>query len=415
MQTATQRIAGLLEQSIGLNVTSIGFSTFQRALNNRKKVLGLADDEAYLAKLSVSFMELRKLVEEVVVPETWFFRDQEPFTFLTGYIAQSPKDLTVDIFRILSLPCSTGEEPFSIAMTLLQAGLKPSSFYIDAVDVSNRALAVARKAVYKKNSFRSSDIDFRDNFFHKTDEGFVLSRMVRDKVRFVQGNILQPGFLDSLGRYDVVFCRNVLIYFNKEAQEQAIRGLYNLLVPNGLLFTGHAEASLFMGTRFVSVTHSRAFAFYRQDHAPLQSPEHKQGMVTTVNDHRIQGPPAPLFKRSRPGVQRASTDRFPQRKEDEYRHVQQLADAGLLEEAVTLCEDYLNRHGPSAKWYYILGIVRDSQGQTEEALRCFRKAVYLDPANVDSLIQLSLLAERAGNMDTAENYKRRVRIIQAKG
>ena len=100
MDSVNQKIADLLEQSIGLTVSSIGDSTFQRALNNRKKILDIADQEAYLEKLTVSYMEMRRLVEEVVVPETWFFRDQEPFNYLTDYIHRSPKSQSGDIFRL---------------------------------------------------------------------------------------------------------------------------------------------------------------------------------------------------------------------------------------------------------------------------------------------------------------------------
>jgi len=415
MEVVTQKIADLLEQSIGLTVTSIGASTFKRALNSRKKVLDITDDEAYLQKITVSFMELRRLVEEVVVPETWFFRDQEPFNFLADYIYKSTKDLSVDIFRILSLPCSTGEEPYSIAMTLLQAGLKPTSFYVDAVDVSGRSLAVARTGIYRQNSFRTKDLQFRDNFFHNTAEGYSLNAMVREKVRFVRGNILQPGFLDSMGRYDVVFCRNLLIYFDKEAQEQAIKGLYELLVPDGVLFSGHSEASLFLGARFSPITHSRAFAFRKKEQKeetlwqPVQSKEKNFSWTT-----RSVAKTAPLFKRERPVSERTAVS-SKLKEEDEFANVQKMADSGNLEEAASLCEKYLRKINPSPKWYFLLGVIRDSQGSPEEALKFFRKAVYLDPGNVESLIQLSLLAERAGNIDTAENYKRRARRIQEKG
>lgn len=415
MEQATQKIADLLEKSIGLTVSSIGASTFKRALNNRKKLLSIDEDEAYLEKITFSFMELRRLVEEVVVPETWFFRDQEPFTYLMEYVYKSGKDLSVDIFRILSLPCSTGEEPYSIAMTLLQAGLKQSSFYIDAVDVSSRSLATARNGLYTRNSFRSKDLEFRDNFFHKTDVGYSLSSMVREKVRFLRGNILQPGFLDSLGRYDVVFCRNLLIYFNKEAQDQAIKGLYNLLVPEGLLFTGHSEASLFIGTMFAPVTHSRAFAFNRkeeevQEVMPIPARKSHEAMIRSTP----HVPKPRLFKRPSPAARKKA---FVQKTEvaDEFVRVRELADAGDLDEAARLCEKYLNDAGPSAKWYYLLGVIRDSQGHQEKAVKYFRKAVYLDPGNFESLTQLALLAERAGNIETAENYKRRARKIQEQG
>ena len=414
MEVVTQKIADLLEQSIGLTVTSIGASTFKRALNSRKKFLDIIDDEAYLHKVTTSFMELRRLVEEVVVPETWFFRDQEPFNYLAEYIYQSTKDLSVDIFRILSLPCSTGEEPYSIAMTLLKAGLKPTSFYVDAVDVSGRSLAAAREGVYGQNSFRTKDIQFRDDFFHKTSAGYSLNSMVWEKVRFVRGNILQPGFLDSMGRYDVVFCRNLLIYFDKEAQEQAIKGLYELLVPDGILFSGHSEASLFLGARFAPITHSRAFAFRRKEQeeetlwSPVQSKEKNFSWTP-----RSVTKTAPLLKRDRPVSKMFFASKL--KKEDEFEYVKKMADTGNLDEAANLCKKNLRQIGPSPKWYYLLGVIRDSQGSPEEALKFFRKAVYLDPENVESLIQLSLLAERAGNIDTAENYKRRARRIQEKG
>jgi len=415
MELATQKIAELLEQSIGLTVTSIGASSFTRALNNRKRVLGIADDEDYLEKLNTSFMEMRRLVEEVVVPETWFFRDQEPFNYLTEHVYKSPKDLSVDIFRLLSIPCSTGEEPYSIAMTLLQAGLKPTSFYIDAVDVSERSLSVARRGIYRQNSFRTKDIEFRDSFFHKTDEGFSLNAMVREKVRFVRGNMLQPGFLDSLGRYDVVFCRNLLIYFNRESQEKAIKGLLNLLVSDGLLFTGHSEASLFMGSGFESIPFSRAFAFRKingqQEEAPILMQRREKPHLPGVS---FANSKASMMQRSSAAVRKASSLTV-QSGEDALEDVRKLADAGELEQAARLCEKNLRQGGPSADWYYLLGVIRDSQGRSEEALKFFRKVVYLDPANVESLVQLALLAERAGKTETAENYRRRARQIQEKG
>lgn len=416
MEPVIYKITVMLEQSIGLSVTSIGDVSLKRALGSRKKALGIDDDEVYLDKLSTSFMELRRLVEEVVVPETWFFRDQEPFTFLKEYIANSSKDLSYEVFRILSIPCSTGEEPYSIAMTLLQGGLKPTSFYIDAVDVSNRSLSAAKTGLYKKNSFRTRDIEFRDNFFTKTEAGFLINSAVRDKVRFVHGNILQPGFLESLGKYDVAFCRNLLIYFNKTSQDKAIKGLHELLVNDGLLFTGHSEASLFMGTGFEPIHHSRAFAFKKKE--PKESPSwlpaklRKKSSLPAVPRSQMAFPASNVELLNR---ERKKTSAVTRNLEDQLAEVRQLADSGDLAEAAHLGEKYVQEYGPSADWYYLLGIIRESQGESEEAFKFFRKAVYLDPDHADSLIQLALLAERAGNADSAENYKRRARKILEKG
>lgn len=412
MQEAREKITALLEQGIGLKSSAIGVSTLERAVHTRMRVTGSRDIETYLDLLTSSFMEMRRLVEEVVVPETWFFRDQEPFTFLANVVVHSEKDLTKDIFRILSLPCSTGEEPYSIAMTLLLGGVAPSSFFIDAVDVSGRVLERARLGVYRDNSFRTSDLTFRDIYFTRTAEGFVLQKGVRDKVRFLQGNIIQPGFIGSLGRYDVVFCRNVLIYFSEEAQKLAIEALHQALVPGGILFTGHAEASLLYNSRLFAVAHSKAFAFLRQVLAPAagKREEEKKSAVSAVAPvpRSLPARPAktvPFQARAIPGEQ----------KEKKFVQVRQLADAGKLEEAARQSEEHLREHGPSAEWYYLLGIIRDSLGQPDEALRLLRKAVYLDPENVESLVYLALLAERAGDLAGAANYKRRARKLREGG
>lgn len=414
MQSAQEKITTLLEQTIGLKASAIGATTLDRAIRSRMRIMASRDVDSYLRSLATSRLELRLLVEEVVVPETWFFRDQEPFTFLARYITQSGKDLTRESFRILSLPCSTGEEPYSIAMALLQAGVAPPSFYIDAVDVSERVLERARKGLYRDNSFRTGDLSFRDVFFTKTAEGFVLQKTVRDKVRFLQGNIIQPRFMGSLGRYDVVFCRNVLIYFNEEAQHQSMEALHQALQAEGILFTGHAEAGMFYTTKLFSVVHARAFVFRRQDPRPAENWRAGEGRGGTVAQ-------APLFP-LRPSVHltgEAAPRRAgivpPQRERGEFALVRQLADEGRLEEAARRSEEHLRRHGPAAEWYYLLGIIRDSQGQSEEALKLLRKAVYIDPENMESLVYLALLAERAGDLDGAANYKRRVKKLQEGG
>lgn len=412
MQEAREKITALLEQGIGLKSSSIGVSTLERAVHTRMRATDCRDIETYLDLLTSSFMEMRRLVEEVVVPETWFFRDQDPFTFLADVVVHSEKDLTKDIFRILSLPCSTGEEPYSIAMTLLLAGVAPPSFYIDAVDVSGRVLERARLGVYRDNSFRTRDLSFRDIYFSKTAEGFVLQKGVRDKVRFLQGNIIQPGFIGSLGRYDVIFCRNVLIYFNEQSQKLAIEALHQVLVPGGILFTGHAEASLLYNSRLFSVAHAKAFAFRRQGLAPAagkRDEEKKSGFPAVAPLPR----PAPV-RPAKPVPSQARTMPVAQ-KDGEFGQVRRLADAGRLEEAARQSEEYLRQYGPSSEWYYLLGVIRDSMGQPDEALRLLRKAVYLDPENVESLIHLALLAERAGDLDGATNYKRRARKLQDGG
>lgn len=402
------KIADLLEKTIGLDVESIGEQAFRRAVEVRLKALGICGHGQYFHLLSNSFMELRRLAEEVVVPETYFFRDHHPFIFLADNVLNLKKSLSKDFFRILSVPCSTGEEPYSIVMTLAQAGVDSASFQVDGIDISERLLDIAQKGVYRNNSFRTADLSFRDRFFVKEGKGYRITKEVRDKVCFLRGNILHPCFLDNLGLYDVVFCRNLLIYFNKKARKQVVESLYNLLAPEGVLFTGYSETNFFMESRFKAVSHAKVFAFYKQKD---MSPE---PILVKRLSNRPLGDSTSItaeISGSSPSAGRFSS-LAPEREEDEYERSRQLADQGMLEEAAKGCMEFLRLNGPSARWFSLLATIRDSAGEKDEAVKLFRKALYLDPKNVESLIHLSLLAERDGDIERAANYKRRVQVIE---
>ncbi|MFS8118699.1 MAG: CheR family methyltransferase, partial [Microcoleus sp.] len=265
-------IEALLRKKIGLDALTIGSNTITRAVNRRMADCGLTDISIYLTKLQTSATELEELIEAVVIPETWFFRDREPFVFLRHYVVLEwlPKNPGRTL-RVLSLPCSTGEEPFSIAIALLDAGLNPRNFSIDAADISKVALKKADRAVYGRNSFRDKNLDFRDRYFTElAGDVYQLNDLVRGKVNFIQGNILDSYFLVNQIPYDVIFCRNVLIYFDEAGRNQTVELLNLLLKKTGILFLGHSESGQKLPNQFVSVRHSLAFAYRKTDISPQQ-------------------------------------------------------------------------------------------------------------------------------------------------
>ncbi len=114
----------LLRQTMGLDAASVGSTTIERAVQQPMAALGLASTDDYLDKLRRSAEELQELVETVVIPETWFFRDPEAFSAMAHLVVEERLQVRPsDIVRVLSIPCSTGEEPYSIVMALLDAGL----------------------------------------------------------------------------------------------------------------------------------------------------------------------------------------------------------------------------------------------------------------------------------------------------
>jgi chemotaxis protein methyltransferase WspC len=168
------RFEQLLERTMGLNAASIGAAAIERAVRARLAACKLEDADAgrYWQQVQRSPEELQALVEEVVVPETWFFRDPQAFAAMTHIITKEwlPAHAS-GVLRLLSLPCSTGEEPYTMAMALIDAGVPCDRFMIDAVDISGEALARARRGVYGGNSFRGQNLSFRDRHFERLERG----------------------------------------------------------------------------------------------------------------------------------------------------------------------------------------------------------------------------------------------------
>src|ERR1700761_8384985 len=164
------RFESWLLRETGISVSTLGVHAFERAVWDRvhatqADAASEGDLETYWQLLNASRDERQALVELIVVPETWFFRDREAFVALARLANERLVREPSHVLRVLSAPCSSGEEPYSIAMALFDAGIGPERFSIDAVDISERALEVARRGVYGRNSFRGRALEFRERHF----------------------------------------------------------------------------------------------------------------------------------------------------------------------------------------------------------------------------------------------------------
>src|SRR6266446_11000727 len=141
--------AHLLQQTMGLDAASIGASAIEHAVQERLSACKLKDTHAYWEHVCASETELQALIEAVVVPETWFFRDREAFAAMVRVVQEEWLQTHPEGgLRLLSLPCSTGEEPYTMAMALLDAGVPAHRFQVEAVDISARVLAHAGLHTY---------------------------------------------------------------------------------------------------------------------------------------------------------------------------------------------------------------------------------------------------------------------------
>lgn len=174
--------------------------------------------------------------------ETYFFRERAQLKALGGAILDE-LGARASRLRLWSSACSSGEEPYSLAITLIESGKIPDGrISIRATDISPRALELADKAFYRALSFRATEPMMIQRWFHPQGEGFVVDDRVKRLVSFGRVNLLDDARVAAEGPFDAIFCRNVLIYFDKETQKRVVESFAKALRPGGYLFLGHAES-----------------------------------------------------------------------------------------------------------------------------------------------------------------------------
>ncbi|MEI7435406.1 MAG: CheR family methyltransferase [bacterium] len=415
--------ASLLEKwlaaAIGLDAKSLGPHAVDDAMKRRMSVCGLTEESGYLERLKTAPDELPALIELIVVPETWFFRDREPFVFLARHVVETWLAAhPVGLLRVLSVPCSSGEEPYSIAMTLQSAGIQSTRYRIDAVDINPVSLRKAETGAYGTNSFRSGLLANCERFFKSEGAVRIISPEARANIRFVQGNIMDPPRFAAEQTYDVVFCRNLLIYQQAEARVQIIDTLDRLLKPAGMLFVGHAEMITLLMKRYAPIRHSGSFAYCKIKGSPCNAAL-EPAVASSGGDQLPAAIAAAAITGKGAGVvldvlQPAPGPAAGPLPATELRldRVRGLADQGRLDEAAAICQELLREKPQSAEAYCLLGIIRAAAGQVQAAEECMNRALYLEADCCEALTHLSLLTARRGDKDGAERLRRHAERVR---
>lgn len=427
-------IEALIEARLGLSPRAVGPDVIDRAIDRRMAARGLVDRSVYAAYAAAHPGEWEALLEELVVLETWFFRIPEAFAELVRFAEARRKRRPDATLRIVSLPCATGEEPYSIVMALLQAGMPPNSFVVDAADVSARALCRAQAGIFGEAAFRGVAQPVRDQFFDQMATGYGIHPAVREQVRFFRGNLLDPCLRADPPPYDAVFCRNLVIYLSERARSRAAAAVDRLLAVDGLLFVGHAEADIFRESGFVRTPAPRAFACRRgeipESVAAPEAPARNGEALPHAEDNKpAKARPArcgPSIVASSPAENPAlpetgnAGEEFPGRPPDaptpadadDLAAAVRLADGGELGEALERCRAHLIRHPADPRAHFLAGMIHQSRGEELAAEAHFERTVYLDPSHHEALCQLALEADRRGERPKADRFRARARRVR---
>jgi chemotaxis protein methyltransferase CheR len=261
----------LLRRHCGLHFGPDARFLLEKRRARRLRELELSSFAAYhylIRSASPSDEEFARLIDEITTNETYFFRERNQLRTLTDEIfaelriqkkAQGGSPISV-----WSAGCSSGEEPYSVLILAIEAGLVPGrDIRVYASDISRRMLRKARQGLYREASFRETEPLLREKYFIEKDGSWRISDEIKKYVDFVHANLLDRSKIGLLGSMDVILCRNVIIYFDLESKRRVIQTFYEKLRPGGHLLLGHAESLINLSNSF-DLRHLKNDLVYRR-------------------------------------------------------------------------------------------------------------------------------------------------------
>ncbi len=245
----------LINQHSGIWLGESKLTFLKVRVGERMRALNIVLPREYYHFLKydpLGHVELRELIDIVTVNQTWFFREVTPLyawrdEVLPDFIKRGER------VRLWSAGCSTGEEPYTLAMLLLDAYpvYNSSKFSVEATDISPRALEIAREGVYDPYSLRHTALSWKTRYFDTLKDGrFAVRQEAKRLVHFEHANLLDPDFVRRHSSVDFALCRNVIIYFDDHSRRIVFENLYRALKPGGFLALGHSEVMADVGLPF---------------------------------------------------------------------------------------------------------------------------------------------------------------------
>lgn len=424
-----------------LDVVSTAFST--SGCNTIEDYIHLLSAPSYQSRV-----ELDKLISLLTIKETYFFRDRHQFDVLRNFILPeiiNKKRAGNKKIKIWSAGCATGEEAYSIAITLFELIPAIASWDISliATDIDNDALSKAQAGEFKKWSFRGVSEDIIERYFTIEGDTYRINDSFKKIIAFSALNLKEdkfPSILNNTNDMDIIMCRNVTIYFNREATKEVINKFYNSLNEGGYLLVGHSEHFSEYYKKFAVKAFPHTIAYQRLE-IPLHSQQHgltaaykgiafrniqKELLVTEKEDLKspLQEPKTRKAEDSEETVIfQEAAQLFKENKYDEAaeRFVEILelnpknaracvmlaqisANRGDKETAVKWCEEAAKIDSLCLDAYYLLSLIFQDNGDLAKAASLLKKVIYIDPSHALGYFDLGIIHKKLHKNADARRY-----------
>ncbi len=350
---------------------------------------------------------LERFVARLTIGESYFFRNRAQFQALEHHILPEliARRRAARRLRLWSASCSTGEEPYSLAIVLQRLLPAPHAWDIHllASDLNPTALDHARRGLYSGWSFRGVTSEVKETYFTPHKEQYELLPSLRQMVTFRTLNLIEaryPAAATGTQGMDLILCRNTLLYMDEETRAAIIARFYEALAPGGWLIVGHTEVSLSLFQRFVTCTFPGTVLYQKPASATAPPPPRPTVRHAAAPDRQHTTPPAPLDEPT------ASP----------YDQAKALADQQRWVEALKRVEEALRQEPLRAEAHYLRGLILLEQGNADEALAAQRRALFVDPSFLMAHLALATAQAQVGQVERAiKSLEQLARLLAQRG
>jgi chemotaxis protein methyltransferase CheR len=397
----------------GLHFERRNYKVLERGLDSRMSALRInsfSDYFEYLNKNRERRQELQKLLQFLTVGETFFFRYNAHFEALTRVVipelTRAGRNRSI---RILSAGCSTGEEPYSIAMSLMGAlpDWKKRDIKIFATDINSRSLRRAREGVYSSWKIRVTEKSHLERYFYRVGESYVVNDDVKSLVDFSYLNLQLSDQLPA-NSFDIIFCRNVMIYFTTATTKKVVDRFAEALNPGGYLFLGHSETLSHISSRFERHILGGGFYYTKKREAPAEAEKPLAGKLPPAQAAADNKTVEKILPAVKPPLAGAVQGEKPD--------LEAIFAAGLnslyqgnYDEAASFISELLRIKPDHTGAIMAEGEIHLMCGRAEEALECFNKALSLNDLLAEGYFLRGFLFEMRDRVkDALDEYRKAV-------
>ncbi|CAK0778841.1 chemotaxis protein methyltransferase CheR [Gammaproteobacteria bacterium] len=384
-QALMARVSTVIAEQMGLHFAEDRWPELAENLKKASQALGFRDPDGCISQLVSQGLTLRQietLANHLTVGETYFFREPASFELLEGEILPAliaKRRGISQTLRLWSAGCCTGEEAYSLAIACLRAIPDIEHWHISilATDINPQFLDKARQGIYSEWSFRGAPAWFRENFFSRVaDRKFAIVPQVKRLVHFGYLNLatdVYPSFHNHTNAVDVIFCRNVIMYFTPERQRTVVAALQRCLVEGGIVLVNPAEANADLFSMFSVENHEDGVILFRKTTQPTPV------VPTSVTFFPVEPTPsASLIPMEEPAQPPSSNPPSPVVSESPLQVARDYANQGQLDKAIQWCKRAIMAEPTNPAPYFLCATIHHESGSLQEAMTVFRQVLYLD-------------------------------------